>query len=110
MPSRKVLGVAITVVVMGFLSALIVLSLYGGVDNYTPTTDDPTVIFREACARCHGENGAGGGDGIGPRLVGSGEDPEEVKEHVREGEGRMPRFPNIQGRALENLATYVHGL
>jgi mono/diheme cytochrome c family protein len=109
MPSRKMLAVILTVVVAGFVSALIVLSLYGGVDDYTPATDDAAVIFREACARCHGEGGAGG-VGIGPRLAGQGEAPEEVVEQIVEGKGRMPRFPNIRGRALDNLAAYVQGL
>ena len=109
MPSRKTLAIISTLIVMAFVSVLIVLSLYGGSDNYEPTTDDPVVIFQEACARCHGEAGEGG-DGIGPRLAGGGRPPAEVVEHVAEGIGRMPRFPNIRGRALENLAGYVEGL
>lgn len=111
MPSRKTLAMISTLLVMGFLTVLIVLSMYGGSDTYTPTTDDPATIFREACARCHGEGGVGGGDdGIGPALRGRNEPAAEVIEHVREGKGRMPRFPNLQGRPLENLAVYVSGL
>ena len=109
MPSRKTLAIISTLLVMAFVSVLIVLSVYGGSDNYEPTTDDPAVIFQEACARCHGEAGEGG-DGIGPRLVGAGAPPEKVMEQVAEGIGRMPRFPNIRGQALENLAVYVEGL
>lgn len=96
-------------VILGFVGVLIVLSLFGGVDHYTPTTDDPAVIFQEACARCHGERGVGD-EGIGPRLAGRRDSVEEVRERVIEGEGRMPRFPNIRGAALENLAVYVHGM
>lgn len=109
MPSRKMLVLLSAILVMGFVSVLIVLSMLGGVDNYTPTTDAPAVIFQQACARCHGEKGLGD-DGIGPRLAGQREEMAEVLERVQEGHGRMPRFPNIRGRALENLAAYVHDL
>ena len=107
--SRRAMAVGMTVVVLAFLSVLIVLSLHAGVDPYTPSTDDPAVIFQEACARCHGEGGIGG-EQEGPRLAGHAVEPGEVKEQLREGKGRMPSFPNIRGQALENLARYVHGL
>lgn len=109
MASRRTMAVVATVIAMAFVTVLIVLSLTGGVDDYTPATDDGEVIYREACARCHGDDGAGVDPG-GPRLAGQAEGPEEVREHVREGKGRMPRFPNIRGRALDNLAAYVNGL
>jgi mono/diheme cytochrome c family protein len=109
MPSRKTLTIATAVVVMGFVAVLVVLSVYGGVDNYMPTTRDGAVIFREACARCHGEAGVGG-DSDGPRLAGHNVTLADVREHVVEGKGRMPRFPNIRGPALENLARYVNAL
>ncbi len=109
MVSRKTLSVLTALLVMGFISVLVILSMLGGVDNYMPTTENPVVIFREACARCHGERGVGGSD-IGPRLVGVGESIDEVKKQVIEGHGRMPRFPNIRGRALQNLAAYVNEL
>ncbi len=109
MVSRKTLSVLTALLVMGFISVLLILSMLGGVDNYMPTTENPVVIFREACARCHGERGVGGSD-IGPRLAGVGEPIDEVKKQVVEGHGRMPRFPNIRGRALQNLAGYVNEL
>jgi len=98
-----------TLLAMGFIGVLVVLSMTGDVDDYTPMTDDGATIFHEACARCHGEAGAGGGPS-GPKLHGRAEDPEEVRRRLREGEGRMPSFPNIQGMPLENLMAYVHGL
>ena len=109
MVSRKTLSVLTVLLVMGFISALVILSMLGGVDPYTPTTEDPEVVFREACARCHGERGLGG-SGIGPRLADAGESMDEVKKQVVEGHGRMPRFPNIRGRALQNLTAYVNEL
>ena len=109
MVSRKKMGIALTVVALAFVAVLVVLSLTGGSDMYTPMTSDPAVIFHEACARCHNERGTGG-RGIGPRLVGKRVPPGEVKELLAEGEGRMPRFPNVQGEPLENLARYVNGL
>ena len=109
MVSRKTLSVLTVLVVMGFISVLVILSMLGGVDPYTPTTEDPEVVFREACARCHGERGVGG-SAIGPRLAGVGSPIDEVKKQLAEGHGRMPSFPNIQGRALVNLAAYVNQL
>jgi len=108
MVSRRTVAIGSTVAVAGFVGTLVVLSLYSGVDNYQPDTDDPAVIFQEACARCHGEGGRGGD--VGPRLAGRGEEPEEVVEQVQEGKGRMPRFPNLGGHALRNLSAYVNGL
>lgn len=109
MVSKKTLTVLTALLVMAFISALVVLSMLGGVDNYTPTTDDPVVIFREACARCHGEGGVGGSNS-GPRLAGAGVPRDEVKKQLAEGHGRMPSFPNIRGRALEHLAAHVNEL
>ena len=107
--SRKALTLAMAMLVLAFLSVLIVLSVLGGQDNYTPTTDNAAVIFEEACARCHGPKGLGG-DTKGPRLAGRAVNRDEAKRQVVEGHGRMPRFPNIGGGALENLADYVNGL
>jgi len=109
MASRKTLSVLGVLLVMIFVFVLVILSMLGGVDNYTPSTNNPEVIFREACARCHGERGLGG-SAIGPRLTDLGESLEEVKKQLEEGHGRMPSFPNIRGQALHNLATYVNGL
>jgi len=108
MPSRKVIAVGATLVVLAFVAVLVVLSLSGGADDYMPTTNDPATIFSEACARCHNERGVGG-RGIGPRLAGRALSAEEVREHVTEGDGRMPYFPNLRGEALTNLEGYVHG-
>ncbi len=107
--SRKALTLAMAMLVLAFLSVLIVLSVHGGQDNYTPVTNNGAVIFEEACARCHGPSGLGG-ETKGPRLAGHVLDPAEVKRQVVEGQGRMPRFPNINGAALENLGAYVNGL
>jgi mono/diheme cytochrome c family protein len=109
MVSRRKMGIALTVVALAFVGALLVLSLYGGTDPYTPTTDAPEVIFHEACARCHNERGAGG-RGIGPRHAGEHVDPAKVRKYVQGGKGRMPRFPNIPGPALDKLVVYVNGL
>jgi len=109
MGSRKMIAVLATLGVLVFVGVLLVLSLSAGADDYTPTTDDPEVVFHEACARCHNERGIGG-RGIGPRLAGRGVPVEEVREHVTEGDGKMPRFPNIRGQALENLERHVNGL
>jgi mono/diheme cytochrome c family protein len=109
MTTGRKMALFCTVGVMLFVGALIVLSLSGGTDEYMPRSTSGAVIFEEACARCHGENGVGDGP-EGPRLSGAATDPELVKERVQAGEARMPRFPNIRDMALENLAEYVHDL
>ena len=109
MTTGRKMALITTLGVMLFVGALLVLSMSGGTDEYLPQGTEGAVIFEEACARCHGENGVGDGP-EGPRLAGGGTDPELVKQRVRVGEGRMPRFPNIRDMALENLAEHVHGL
>ena len=106
---RKMLTVITAFLVLGLVSTLVILSMLGGVDSYQPTTDDPEVIFREACARCHGERGVGGSPS-GPRLAGKDDSVEEIRRQIAEGQGRMPRFPNIRGSALTNLTRHVHSL
>lgn len=109
MVSRKTLSVVMAFVILGIISALVILSMQGGVDSYAPSTDNPVVVFREACARCHGERGVGG-DADGRRLADLGTPVHEVRRQLMEGQGRMPSFPNIRGRALENLSVYVNQL
>jgi mono/diheme cytochrome c family protein len=106
---RKTMAVLTTFLVLGLISTLVILSMLGGVDDYQPTTDDARVIFQEACARCHGERGVGG-NADGPKLSGGRSSLEEIQRQIAEGDGRMPRFPNIRGSALQNLTRYVNSL
>jgi len=92
------------------ISFVVVLSLYmfviDQVDTYIPNTTDPVVVYREACARCHGEKGEGSAI-LYPALSGQHDIPEDVRRIVREGATFMPSFPNIPDSVLSGLAEYI---
>jgi mono/diheme cytochrome c family protein len=76
------------------------------VNDYTPTTSDPAVIYREVCVECHGKGGEGEGF-LYPDLAKELIDEKEVIEIVRNGALFMPAFPNIQDSTLRKLSDYV---
>jgi mono/diheme cytochrome c family protein len=51
-----------------------------------------TTEYAEHCNDCH----PGGERGYGPKLVGEALEPAEVRQHVREGKGRMPAFSTAE--------------
>ncbi len=77
-------------------------------DRTRPLSSEGRTVFEEACARCHGPGGEGKGGS--PRLRGRGLGPAYVRKMVRGGYRAMPRFPNIRGEALLNIARYVGDL
>jgi len=92
------------------ISLVAILSLYlflvDQTDMYIPDVADPAVVYGEACARCHGESGQGGGI-LYPGLSGNRDSPDEVQHIVRNGASFMPAFPNIPDTVLVRLAEYV---
>ncbi|MFQ5911680.1 MAG: c-type cytochrome [Nitrospinota bacterium] len=94
-------------VVVIYMWAFRVLNLES-IDTIIPSSDRGQTVYAEACARCHGA----GGEGIGrvPPFRGKVLAPEVVAVIVRVGRGYMPRFPDIRGRALDNLSKYVNCL
>ena len=94
------------------ISFVVVMSLYmfviDQVDTYSPETTDPAVVYREACARCHGEKGEGSAI-LYPALSGQHDIPEDVQRIVRKGATFMPSFPNIPDSVLAGLAEYIAG-
>ena len=94
------------------ISFIVVLSLYmfviDQVDTYSPKTTEPAVVYREACARCHGEKGEGSAI-LYPALSGQHDIPEDVLRIVRKGATFMPSFPNIPDSVLAGLAEYIAG-
>jgi mono/diheme cytochrome c family protein len=92
------------------ISAAILSSVYflltGRTNEYRPDTNDPAVIYLEACAECHGEQGEGQGlfyPKLGKKKIGR----TDVIEIIREGAFLMPAFPQISDTALKNLSAYI---
>ncbi len=81
----------------------------GGNGYYKPATDDPAVIYRQACMECHGKRGEG--NGVLYPAFDKYMDEEDVLREIREGNWRMPAFRYIRGDTLLILARYIadHG-
>ncbi len=73
--------------------------------DYQPVTDDPAVIYYEACAHCHGKNGRSD-NLLYPDLVEEDLSVVKVKEIITRGELMMPVFKKIKGDTLQKLAEY----
>jgi cytochrome c553 len=74
-------------------------------DRTSPSSADGRIVYDEACARCHGP--VGNGKGGNPRLRGRDLARDLIRIRVQSGYRAMPRFPNIRGEALKNLAAHV---
>jgi mono/diheme cytochrome c family protein len=75
-------------------------------DEYIPETSDPSVVYQQACVRCHGERGEGDGM-FYPDLSDEVLFEDEVFRVIRNGDFLMPAFPNIPDSTLHNLVEYV---
>jgi mono/diheme cytochrome c family protein len=95
---------------IALISAAVVMSVYmyiwGQSSRYKPNTDDPAVIYREACAECHGVKGEGTGV-LYPALNDVTVSRRGALNSIRKGEMLMPAFTEIRGDTLETLAEYV---
>ncbi len=62
------------------------------------------VVYADHCAICHGDQKEGIPPSF-PSLLGLGQrmSTEEVTQLIHKGEGRMPPFPNLQGKELDQL-------
>ena len=74
--------------------------------NYHPVTDDPAVIYYEACSHCHGKNGKSN-NVFYPDLANEEMERAEVEKVIREGALFMPAFQKLKGDTLQNLVDYV---
>jgi hypothetical protein len=75
-------------------------------DTYVPKTSDPSIVYQEACAECHGEKGTGKGF-LYPDLVHEYLEEEAIIHIVRNGDFFMPSFPHIPDSTLKKLSSYV---
>lgn len=85
----------------------------GNTDFYEPEEEstaypEPSYIYQQACAACHGENFEGG---VGPELysIGSYMDVNEVKDIILYGRGNMPAGM-LDEREADAMAAYLIGL
>ncbi len=97
----------------GLMATILVSSLYlffgGGNGYYKPGTNDPAVIYKEACVECHGVRGEG--KGLLYPAFDKFMDEEDVAREIKEGNWRMPAFRYIRNDTLRILARFVadHG-
>ncbi|KAA3617716.1 MAG: cytochrome c [Calditrichaeota bacterium] len=81
--------------------------LLGDNEPYFPTTDNPELIYQEACVQCHGKKGQGSGI-LYPSFDHSQLDIKKIERAILEGDWLMPRFENIKGDTLKNLSEYIY--
>jgi hypothetical protein len=75
---------------------------------YKPVTDDPLIIYYEACSSCHGDEGISNSFIYPSLLTGKYPDKLFIKRKITEGGWLMPRFNNIKGDTLINLVELVN--
>ena len=69
--------------------------------------NDDTSLYNSKCASCHREDRTG--SGIAPSLVdiGTRMTRDEIATIVRQGTGRMPAFPDMGGRNINDVAEFL---
>ena len=88
------------------LFTLLYMVFYGGNEPYVPKTDSPEIIYQQACAHCHGDNGEGSGL-LYPAFSDDAYNLQEIKEKITQGTWLMPGFENIKGDTLNSLADFI---
>ena len=68
--------------------------------------NDDTSLYNSKCASCHREDRTGG---IGPSLVDISKrmTRDEIATIVRQGTGRMPAYPDMGGRNINDVADFL---
>ena len=101
--------IGLSLVIVSGLTALVVYITQGipvPVDTYVPSSRNGRTIYLEACAKCHGVSGEG--TALAPSLRGRNVDPNRIRERIQAGTGRMPKFPNLRGEALNRLILFTN--
>ncbi len=73
---------------------------------YLPQTENPAVIYKQACSGCHGARGEGTGL-FYPALHEETFTAKEIERKIREGALFMPAFRHINGDTLKVLVRWV---
>jgi quinoprotein glucose dehydrogenase len=84
-----------------------------------PPVPPGQLVYQQNCQACHGSNREGVSD-VGQALVHASSDPERgilagaprfdaaaIRAVVTSGKGRMPAFPHLTTRDLDNLVTFL---
>ncbi|MFP5206569.1 MAG: PQQ-binding-like beta-propeller repeat protein [Acidobacteriota bacterium] len=82
----------------------------GGLAPVAAGASQGASLYAQQCAVCHGVDRRGSPPAF-PSLLGVGQrlTAREIAARIREGAGRMPAFPNLQGEALTSLIDYLRG-
>jgi cytochrome c553 len=92
-----------------FLLVIIVLirmMIHGSESHYHTESTDAVLIYREACAGCHGQQGKGVHFYI-PDLADETLTAEEVKMKISTGGLVMPAFIKLNNIQIDHLSDYV---
>lgn len=76
-------------------------------EKYKPHTDDPDLIYYQACSECHGDYGQGRGV-LNPALNKTNYSKKDIEDYIVAGSWRMPKFKYIHGDTLKKLVNYIH--
>jgi cytochrome c551 len=92
------------------ITSALILSVYFYLfkqnNHYQPQTSNPEIIYKEACADCHGDTGESE-NLLYPDLVRNKHAPKDIIEKIKNGGFLMPAFPNIVDSTLNILVIYV---
>ncbi len=86
--------------------AVAYMMLGQGDSIYVPTTDKADILYREACAGCHGRQGEGK-HLFYPALAKEDMEEKDIRHIIQTGALMMPAFRNIKGDTLNALVQYV---
>jgi len=88
------------------LAATAYLFLSKEKSKYIPRTNDPALIYREACLHCHGNKGQG--SGLFYPAFENNLNKDEIFNTITNGSLWMPAFSQIRGDTLDKLIEYIH--
>jgi cytochrome c553 len=75
-------------------------------NHYQPRTSNPDIIYKDACAGCHGDRGESE-NLLYPDISRNELAAEDIIEKIKNGGFLMPAFPNIADSTLNILGTYI---
>lgn len=92
------------IVVIIFVMFLFTLTTRNSI--YVPDTADPVVIYKDACASCHGSMGEGT-ELFYPALNLEKINKSEVENIIKNGSFMMPAFTLIRTDTLQRLVNFI---
>jgi quinoprotein glucose dehydrogenase len=69
--------------------------------------NNDTAVYKSRCATCHGDDRKGSPDAPSLVDIGSRLTRDQLAAIVREGTGRMPGFPDMDGRNVNDLVNFL---